>query len=746
MKGSLKYIFITFFIIGLCFFVLPEESFAQLGPLAPGSPGSLAPAQTGAIPTGGLITGFLDATIGGMVSSLLYLVTVFISVLLGISGLLLDYVVRLSIIDMAKNIASITGINIAWTVIRNLVNISFIFILVYQGIMTIFGKGDAKKAIVGIVTAALLVNFSLLFTKAIIDASNIVAVTFYNSISTSGNNVNLVGGTGNSGAISLGFSGAFMKPLGLTSFWNGESLQALEGSSNTKLIQVYIFASLFFLITTFVFLAMSVLFVIRYLAFILLLIISPVGFLFGLIPKAKKYADQYWQTLFGQAIFAPLYFLMTWIILTIMSSPGFLGPGMTVTSFDIAIATPGPGNIGLIVNFVLIIGLTIASLVISKQYATQGGIVSSNMVNTGTAMLGGALFGGAAWASRTTIGRAGNAISESERLKDRATAGGATGWLANQALLRGSQASKSTFDARNTKVAGEIDKKLGIDMGKGLPWRADAGKGGYQGRLEAKVKEKTEKEVARAELLKPTDLQAEQAKKALKDDANKARWEAERDAHFATGGAYQSSPEYAKLQTDITTSKAKLTVPRNELANSKNDVERQKKLIKAQDKKIEEMMEKIADPTKHGLTPIQVTTMQNQLMIVEEPLRKSMQQQMQTFEDLVEEKKDKYLELKKEYDKLNNQEEADKNKWLTEEQKKLIETTGGRAEEKDRHGNIKQDVVESRDVQYLDQRSEKYTSGKRGFMESGFLGDKHVFTKNKEVARNLRKAGRRNKK
>ena len=72
----------------------------------------------------------------------------------------------------------------AWAVVRDFSNIFFILILIYVAIQTILGLGghEVKKTIAHIVVMALLINFSMFFTKVIIDSSNILALVFYNKI------------------------------------------------------------------------------------------------------------------------------------------------------------------------------------------------------------------------------------------------------------------------------------------------------------------------------------------------------------------------------------------------------------------------------------------------------------------------------------------------------------------------------------------------------------------------------------
>ena len=96
--------------------------------------------------------------------------------ILWIAGLLMDLSVSYGI-NMGKILIDIPIVTVGWRIIRDLINVSFIFVLIYAGIRLILGlDSGVKKTLVNIVLAALLMNFSLFFTKVIIDAGNIATI------------------------------------------------------------------------------------------------------------------------------------------------------------------------------------------------------------------------------------------------------------------------------------------------------------------------------------------------------------------------------------------------------------------------------------------------------------------------------------------------------------------------------------------------------------------------------------------
>ncbi len=162
MKRLLLYIIPIFTLI---VFVLPVLTYAA--PVAP------------VTPTGW----FADAVSAGLAALVKFTalgILAFFSFLLTITAYLLNYAIAYLVIGMGDLIR--TGgfgsqIETLWQLIRNLINVSFIFALIYIGITTILGVGGVnwKSALKNLIICALLVNFSLFFSKVIIDVANVTA-------------------------------------------------------------------------------------------------------------------------------------------------------------------------------------------------------------------------------------------------------------------------------------------------------------------------------------------------------------------------------------------------------------------------------------------------------------------------------------------------------------------------------------------------------------------------------------------
>ena len=79
-------------------------------------------------------------------------------------------------------------IEAGWEILRNFINIVFIFSLMAIAFKMVLGNNDSgtKKSLMKTLLVALVINFSLFMCYAIIDASNIMANIFYNRIQTEG--------------------------------------------------------------------------------------------------------------------------------------------------------------------------------------------------------------------------------------------------------------------------------------------------------------------------------------------------------------------------------------------------------------------------------------------------------------------------------------------------------------------------------------------------------------------------------
>lgn len=389
-----------------------------------------------------------------------------LSWVLTVVGNLFDQALNFSL-NMA-NLSSLQGIKDGWMIVRDLINLSFIFLLLYIAINTMLGTSNSadKKILANLVIAAILINFSYFITGLIIDAGNIVALAFRNAIHTSGQ-------SGGLGALIMnaikvaelyepsGFGYSSFISVGIRSFVVGLSIYAIG--------------------------AATLLFIVRVVSFIILLILSPIGFVGSLSPKFAEQSKNWWTNLINQTLVAPIFLFFFYIIARITEGGGF---------FKNMLDTNSGANIDVTYyfNFVIIIGLLLTAVKLSKKFGGElGGKVvgfAGTLGKIGVGLLGAASLGGLAMAGRAGLGRGASAIL-SKTGKGLAEAGserGIKGLGARLALRSLKGTEKASFDIRGT----EIGKKT-LGLAKGISFGKAGGSGGFKEKIKETAREERKK-------------------------------------------------------------------------------------------------------------------------------------------------------------------------------------------------------------------------------------------------------------
>lgn len=449
-----------------------------------------------------------------------------VSLLTGLGATVLNGSVYYTVVKISDNYSGIPAINEAWKAIRDIANMGFIFILLYGAIQMILGIGsDIKKLIINIIVVAILINFSLFFTKIVIDISNILTLFFYDAIAP--------------GATSAGFSltqkglsNAFMQHLELTSLY-----QASKNLTVGSVVTIGVMGSIMLLIAAFVFFAVAIMFIIRYVILILVLILSPLAFMAFILPQLKKYQDQWWEALSGQAFFAPIYFMLTWVTLRTLGgvTKVFGTRGLTTNALSgLAVGADGvtlsPGIFPTLINFIVVIVFLITSLIIAKQWADKAGPVVASATKWAMGVAGGASFGLAARAGRYTAGLGAEVFKESKMYKG-LEAKSPDSMLARLTLAAADKTRKGSFDVRGSRLGGVL-------AGAGF----EAGPAGGQGGFEA------ERTRAREFLEKP----GTKSRKEREERARRAENELTLERGVAKGALPAEVIEMQRVVKDMT--------------------------------------------------------------------------------------------------------------------------------------------------------------------------------------------------
>ena len=303
--------------------------------------------------------------------------------LLALSGLLFDWLVLHTIVQFgaAGEMYSIVkpGVEIAWTVFRDLSNIVIIGMFAFIAISFILGTTYGKKEMVArVLVVTILINFSLLFTKIVIDASNFTARQFHQNVVRDNPGARSVADR-SMGAIPLldsyanvGIAGSFIGYMGITSIGNTyNALRARADENSGWMVLVYgVFGAVVLLGVALVLLYGSFLLVSRALMLIFLLLTSSLAFASYLIPKFSEgeYGwKKWWDSLLKTALFAPLLMVFLWVTLTIANA--IKNDPKEGGSLGTLFTNPGMSNVGALFSYLIILGLLFASFKAANMFS-----------------------------------------------------------------------------------------------------------------------------------------------------------------------------------------------------------------------------------------------------------------------------------------------------------------------------------------------------------------------------------------
>jgi hypothetical protein len=402
------------------------------------------------------------------------------SLLLGLAGVIFNWAVLVVVFEFSKYFGNSPGMTLAWGILRDFANIGLLFGFVFMGIATILDlhKYPWKQALPKLVIYAVLLNFSLFATEAIIDATNVVSATLYKQTygeAQQCSNANWLGCV-----INTGLAAVVLDRIELSSVYdpNNIFLDTFDGiaaqlTHPIENILKYVMLALVTTVAATVFFGAASMLISRGITLAFLMVTSSLGFAGLAIPFLEGMARKWWKKLIDQALFAPVFILL--LLASLKMTDGLdqlVGEG----GLTAALSLGDVGNTtGTIIFFTLTMGFMVASLAMAQQF----GIYGSDAVMKGAldviGRVGGAPLGTAGWVGRRTIGSASNALSRGIRtndiLKNRPILGGA--------LLKVTDAgARASFDIRGKN--------------SGLGQASAAAQGGRRGEFDEIVKRKEE--------------------------------------------------------------------------------------------------------------------------------------------------------------------------------------------------------------------------------------------------------------
>ena len=424
-------------------------------------------------------------------------------------ALLFGYAIEFLVFGIGEHMGGQLGfvVNTVWSIMRDLCNLIFIFLFLFIGIrlvLTIENPGSARKALVPLLVAALLVNFSLFFAKAIIDFANVAAVAVYGLFDTGGK---------------IDVASSRAGSLGLQSWYMAGAADLQKMNFSTGIMMM-----IFFLVAAIAFLTAAIMLVKRYVVLLLGMIVSPLVLIFQLIPNvpfAKGFKD---KTQKGVSTFISSAFFPAVFLFLIFIAVQIVGSYTSGAQFSEALLS---NNGGSAVGTIIVYCIGIALLFVAMKSASMISESAANMSMSFARKAGGAAtLGAAAFAGRQTLGRLGKVVQEGkvgEAIRTSSINRTRLGRLATTSALSGAEKMRTgSYEIRNTKAYTSAAKTAGVPVGGG--WGLTTK--GFEDVRKEKVKKETDLAEAQAAVLAGVSkAEQEEKEKKAKEDFDKARQE-----------------------------------------------------------------------------------------------------------------------------------------------------------------------------------------------------------------------------
>ncbi|MEI8174505.1 MAG: hypothetical protein WCG28_00980 [bacterium] len=412
------------------------------------------------------------------------------SLLLWLSAQFFDVMINLGI---SSSVTSASGfIPAAWAIVRDISNIFFILILLYVAIQTILGMGhETKKIIVRVIIIALLINFSMFFTKIIIDSSNILALVFYNKLDVGTRNAN---GTDRPSDPALqggkDIAGGMWKTFDATRLITSDTIRLLgtttvNGVTTTSggmpfalKFGIMVIAGSIMLFAAYTFFIAGLMFIGRLIELWVLIIFSPFAFMSWPLPALAGAEYLGWNAwlkrLIATSFMAPIFMFFIYLIFMLLPHMSTFTRGDKTTILGVIL--------GILIPAIIVMAL----LLKATDFAKKGGGQFGELVLKGASLAIGATAAAVSGGETMAVGGLAANVASSKGLQEAAKQTGFGGTIASLGLKTAKYGSNASFDIRNAPGMGSLAKAGGLNLGK-------ANEGGYMQARAEKVKKRQER-------------------------------------------------------------------------------------------------------------------------------------------------------------------------------------------------------------------------------------------------------------
>lgn len=262
------------------------------------------------------------------------------------------------------------GVTDGWMIVRDLANMFVVVGMLVIAMGTLFNVEtySYKKLLPKLILAAIVINFSKMIMGFMIDISQVITLTFVKAFSgvAAGNIVDSMG-------------------LGKILSMSASPSTIISGvSAQLALIASLILGIIILVIVGAIMLALIAYFVGRIIILWIAIVLSPLLFVMPLLPMGDKFSGQVWQTISKNLISGPVLAFFLWLSFSIMEKTtggmsAQFDASMIGSTQDFNAFFSKFGTIDTILNFILVAGLLMTSLMMASQLGAAGGKFAGEM-------------------------------------------------------------------------------------------------------------------------------------------------------------------------------------------------------------------------------------------------------------------------------------------------------------------------------------------------------------------------------
>lgn len=259
--------------------------------------------------------------------------------ILALSGYVLNFSMKLTL-NIKTFVENTEAIYLVWKSIRDISGMFIIFTLLFAAIKMILAPIGVPGPSVGnliktVVMAGILINFSFFITGLGIDVSNIVSSQLYKVIApeSSLSKQEAINPSTVRAGLDGGISDIFMSSLKIQKLYeNGLAADPNNPQQNgavttIKVIWAGVIGIIIMITSAISFLLAALALIVRFVILIFLLGFSPIWLAAYAVPDLKPYADKWTETYKGQLLFMPVYLLLLYFGLSVLSSANLFWSG-----------------------------------------------------------------------------------------------------------------------------------------------------------------------------------------------------------------------------------------------------------------------------------------------------------------------------------------------------------------------------------------------------------------------------------